>query len=144
MADQRVKGQEVNVLMTRGGVLETSLTNVQDANFEVEYEVIRKKYLGQKSDTLDDIYNGCKGDYTLHLHNQEYFLYMLAIKDRAQRRTPDVVFNISTVLAFPNGQTPSILVPDIKFGGVPISMSARNEQVSIKHAWEAEDFDVQT
>ncbi len=143
MADQRVKGQEVNVLFVRASVLEQSLTNVQDASFEVEFEVITKKYLGNKSDTKDDIYNGIKGDYTLHLHNQEWFDYLAAIKDRAQRRTPDVVFNITAVLAFPNGQTPSILVPDIKFSGVPIKMGSRNEYVEIKHAWEAEDFDVQ-
>jgi hypothetical protein len=143
MADQRVKGQEVNVLFVRGGVLESSLTNVQDASFEIEFEVIRKKYLGNKSDTLDDIYNGTKGDYTLHLHNQEYFAYLLAIKDRAQRKTPDVVFNITAVLAYPNGQTPSILVPDIKFSGVPIKIGGRGEQVEVKHSWEAEDFDVQ-
>lgn len=144
MADQSVKGQEVSVLITRGGVLESSLTRVQDANFNISFEIITKKYLGQKSDTKDDIYNGCKGDYTLHLYNQEWFDYMLAIKSRAQRQTPDLVFNISAVLQYPNGQTPSILVPDIKFGEVPIQISSRNELVTIKHAWEAEEFDIQT
>lgn len=144
MADIAVKGQEVNVLFTRGGVQETSFTNVQDANFEVDFEVITKKYLGHKSDTKDDIYNGIKGDYTLHIRNQEYFQYLLAIKDRAQRTTPDVLFNITAVLAMPNGETPAILVPDLKFAAVPINISSRNEYVTIKHAWEAEDFDVQT
>lgn len=143
MADANVKGQEVSVLLTRGGVLETSLSRVQDANFEIGFEVITKKYLGQKADYKDDIYNDTKGDYTLHLYNQEWFDYLLAIKDRAQRQTPDVVFNISAVLQYPNGQTPSILVPDIKFASVPIQISSRNEMVTIKHSWEAEDFDVQ-
>lgn len=143
MADQRIKGQEVNVLYTRGGDLETSLTNVQDSNFEIELEIITKKYLGRKSDTKDDIFNGVKGDYTLHLHNSEWFAYLVAIKDRAQRKTSDVIFNITAVLSYPNGQTPSILVPDIKFGSVPITISSRNEYVTIKHSWEAEDFDIQ-
>lgn len=142
MADQRVKGQEVNVLFTRGGVLETAFTNVESCTFEIELEIITKKYLGNKSDTKDDIYNGIKGDYTLHLHNDEWVDYLRAIKDRAQRKTPDVIFNISAVLSMPNGQTPSILVPDIKFGSVPVTINSRGDYVTIKHSWEAEDYDI--
>ena len=137
---QRLKGQETSILITQGGQLQSTLSDIQNFGMEAEFELISKGYLGEKTNRKDEIYNGCKFDMELHIHTQDWFTFQLAIKNRAQRNTPDVVFNITTVLQFPNGQTPTILIPDCFFGAHPMKIGSRGEYVSLKLEGEAEDF----
>lgn len=139
---QRIKGQEVSVLITRAGALEDTLVDIQNFNLEPEFEIKSMGYLGEKTNRKDDIYNGCKFDLELHLHKQDWFAFQQAMKDRSQRNTPDVVFNITAVLAFPVGDTPSILVPDVHFGPNPLNVTSRGDYVKVKLEGEADDFQV--
>jgi hypothetical protein len=142
MPQQRVKGQEVSVLIVRDSVLEDTLTNIQDAEVTISSEIITKGYLGEKTNRTDDIYNGVKGKLTLHLHDQAYLNYVLGVLARQKRDTPDVVINITMTLAFPNGQTPSILVPDAKFGEIPLSAGNRADYVQTSLDFAADDFQI--
>lgn len=141
MSKQRIRGQEVQVLITRGDSLEDTLTEIQSFNFEPEFEIKSQGYLGEKTNRKDDIYNGCKGDMELHLHSQDWFRFLTAIKDRAQRVTPDLVINVVAVCNFPDGTTPSVLFPDVKFGSTPVSISSRGEYVKVKMSFECDDFE---
>lgn len=143
MPSQRIRGQEVQVLITRAGSLEDSLTEIQNFNFEAEFEIKSQGYLGEKTNRKDDIYNGVKGDMELHLHSQAWFSFLNAVKDRAARVTPDLVINIVAVCNFPDGTTPSVLFPDVKFGAMPVAISSRGDYVKVKMAFEGDDFDVQ-
>lgn len=141
---QRIKGQEVSVLITAAGALQDSLTDIQNFEVEGEFEIKSQGYLGEKTNRKDEIYNGCKFSMEMHLHKQDWFIFQKQIKDRAQRNTPDVIFNITAVLAFPDGTTPTILISDAFFGPQPLNVSSRGDYVKVKLEGEAEDFDVQT
>jgi len=141
---QRLKGQEVSVLLTRDGTLEETLTNVQNFNLTAQFEVKSMGYLGEKTNRKDYIFNGGKFDLELHLHKQDYFKYFVALIDKAQRNTPDVIFNITGVFSFPNGETPTLLLADCVFGDTPLNVSARGDYVKVKLEGEVETITVTT
>jgi hypothetical protein len=140
---QRIKGQEVSVLIIRAGALEDTLTDIQSFNMEVQLRVLSQGYLGEKNNRKDDIYDGFKFDMELNIHTEDYFNFLGAILDRARRNTPDVQFNITGVFSFPNGQTPTLLLPDVHFGAQPIQIGSRGDYVKIKLEGEGNDFTVQ-
>lgn len=137
---QRLKGQEVAILITQDGALQDSLTDIQNFNMTAQFEIKSQGYLGEKTNRKDEIYNGCKFDMELHLHKQDWFAFQFAIKQRAQRNTPDTMFNITGVLSFPNGQTPTVLIQDVHFGEQPLAISSRGDYVKVKLEGEADDF----
>jgi hypothetical protein len=143
MPTQRIKGQEVTILIVQDSQLQDTLKDIQDAEITVQSEVIEKGYLGEKGNRFDDIFNGIKGKLTLHLHTQDYFTFVQSVINRQQRAVPDTVFNISMVLAFPNGQTPSILCQDCVFGEFPITAGARNDYVQTTIDFSCQSYNVQ-
>lgn len=138
---QRIKGQEVSILVVRDSVLEDTIRAIQNFEVILDAEILEQGYLGRKSNDFDDIFKGIRGSMDLHLYDQAYLVFASAVKDRQQRATPDVVFNISATLSFPNGQTPSILVKDAKFGPIPLTAPNRNEYVGTKLEFATEDAD---
>lgn len=142
MPSQRIKGQEISVLMVRDTVVENELVDVQNLNIEIDLETKREGYLGEKTTRSDDIYNGVKGDLEMHLHSQEYFVFVNAIVSRAKRQTPDSKFNISAVLFFPDGTTPSVIIADVKFGPNPLKVANRGDYVQAKFEFIADDYEV--
>lgn len=144
MPSQRIKGQEVQLLLVRGGALEDTLTDCQDFEFEPKLEVKEQGYLGEKSNRHDEIFNGVKFTGTLHLHSQLWFTYSMAIVAKAKRQTPDVTFNISCVFSFPNGDTPAVLLSDVHFGAQPHGIRSRGDYVSVKIEGACDDLSITT
>jgi hypothetical protein len=143
MPAQRIKGQEVSIVVTRDGNLEAELTDVKQCEFVADFEIKSEGYLGEKGPRKDEIFNGAKGNLTLHIHDGSIFDFVQAIKDRAQRVAPDLVFNVAGIFAFPNGEVRTVTLPDVKFGPVPISTNDRGDYVESKFEYEAEDWIVE-
>lgn len=141
---QRIKGQEVAILITQDGALQDTLVDIQNFNLESQFEIKSQGYLGEKTNRKDFIYNGCKFDMELHLHKQDWFNFQQSLKDKAQRTNPDSQFNITGVFSFPNGDTPTVLIPDASFGSNPTSISSRGDYVKVKLEGEADDFTATT
>lgn len=129
---QRIKGQEVVINIINDGVLEDTLTSIQSFNDEDMLEIKQQGYLGETSNRGDDIYNGTKFDFELHLQSQAWFNFKNAILDRAKRRKPDLVFNVTVTYFFPNGDTPTITYPDVKWGPIPKTVASRGDYVKVK------------
>lgn len=144
MPAQRIKGQEVQILVVQDSVLQDTITDIQNFNATIELEIKTQGYLGEKTNRRDEIYNGVKFDMTIHLHSQDYFIFQKSIVSRAKRDTPDTTFNISGVFSFPNGDEPVMLFPDAKFGEQPLGISSRGDYVNIKVNGECDDYDLQT
>jgi hypothetical protein len=140
---QRIKGQETTILIVQDGALQAELTDVRNFEFELQTEIKSQGYLGEKTNRKDEVYNGVKGSFELHLHSQDIFTFQNAILDRAKRNTPDTVFNISSVLNFPNGETPTVLFPDVKFGPIPLNVPERGDYINVKVQFECDDFERQ-
>lgn len=141
---QRIRGQEISVLITRDSTLEDTLTDIQNFSLETQFEIKSQGYLGEKTNRKDFIFNGGKFDMLLHLHKQDWFFFWKAALDKAQRNTPDVIFNITGVFSFPNGETPTLLLPDCMFGPMPMNVPARGDYVSVKVEGEVENIQVTT
>lgn len=129
---QRIKGQEVSILIVRGGVLEDTLTNIMNFNMELQSETKSQGYLGETNNRTDDIFNQVKFDMELHLSNAAWFAFSKAILERQTRVTPDVQFNITAVLNFPNGDKKAVILADSKFGAQPLNVGSRQDYVKVK------------
>jgi len=140
---QRIKGQEVAVNIVRAGTLEDTFTAIMNFDSEDKFEIIEKGYLGEKGNRHDDIWNGVKGSLEMHLQSQAWFTFKQAVRERAQRVTPDLQVNITKTLFFPNGDTPTVTFNDIKFGAMPENVPARNDYVKVKLDFACDADDVQ-
>jgi hypothetical protein len=140
---QRIKGQEVSILITNAGELEDTLTDIQNFNMEMELETKSMGYLGEKTNRQDSIFNGVKFDFEIHVHTEDVWSFLQSIHDKAQRITPDVVFNITGVFTYPNGDQPEILLNDVSFGAVPVNIGSRGDYVKFKMQGTCEDIEIQ-
>lgn len=143
MPGQRIRGQEVSIIVTRDGSLEAELTDIKSCEFNPQFEIKTEQYLGEKAPRNDEIYMGIKGSLEMHIHSGDVFDFIQAIKDRAQRNSPDLVINIAGIFAFANGEVRTITVPDAKFGAVPINTSDRGDYTSVKLEYAADDYQVE-
>jgi len=141
-SDNRIKGQDVTILITQDGNLLGEFNEISNFEFTDEIEQISKGYLGQKSEKKDMIFKGVKGSFQLDIATQDYFKFRNAVVNKAKRITPDVEFNIAGVFAFPNGDTPTISFQCCSFGELPVNVSNRNEYVNVKISFASEDTNV--
>ena len=140
---QRLKGQEVSILITNAGELEDTLTDIQNFNMELELETKAMGYLGEKTNRQDSLFNGVKFDFEIHVHSEDVWSFLQSLHDKAQRITPDVVFNITGVFTYPNGDQPEILLNDVSFGAVPMNVGSRGDYVKFKMQGTCEDVEIQ-
>jgi hypothetical protein len=138
----RIRGQEVRVLIVRGGVLENELTDIMSFNLELEGEIKSQGFLGERSNRKDDIYNGVKFDMELQLHSGAGFAFVKAVKARQQRLDPTLIINISCVIELPSGGFASALIPDARFGPFPFNVAGRPEYMKLKLQGEADDVEI--
>lgn len=138
----RIKGQEVQVLLTRAGVLEDSLTDILNFNVEFVSETKEQGYVGQKNDQTDDVFKNVKFDLEFHSHTPQWLIFLKAVHNRQKRITPNLIINISAVLFYPSGETPTITLPDCKFGPLPLNIGARADYVKKKLQGMCDDYDL--
>ena len=142
MADQRIKGQEVEVLIVAKGVPLTTISDIR--SFEVTAKLDKKEegYLGEKTNRYDEIFNGLDGRMDLHIENQDIFNLMVTVIDRARRREPGAKINIKATLNFPNGQRPRVLMNDVFFGNIPLSVGGRGDYGAVSLDFSCSDLNV--
>ncbi len=124
---QRIKGQEVEVLVLLNGEPVKSITAIQSFSVEHQLEVTAEGYLGETSNRRDDVYNGVSGSIALHLDDPDVFAVVQSIVDRAQRRVAGAQVNIKAALQFPNGKLKRVLVEDCFFGSIPMEFGSRTD-----------------
>lgn len=139
MSSQRIKGQEVQIIITRDGVLEETFTAIKNFQSTDEFEVKSVGYLGEKTNRKDEIFNGMKFSFDMHLSKKAFWTFKKAVKDRAQRVSPDLQINISGIFSFPNGETLAETLPDVHFGPMDKNVSDRGEYVDVKIEGECSD-----
>src|SRR6266850_2549701 len=119
MSTDRIRGQEISILVTRAGDLESSITDIQNFNVELQFELKSVGYLGEKTERKDYIFKGVKFDFEMHTHSQDWIPFVIAVQDKAKRNNVSTVFTITAVLAYPDGTTPDVLMNDVSFGALP-------------------------
>lgn len=141
MADQRIKGQEVEVIIIVDGEAQDTITDVRSFEIAVKTELKEEGYLGEKTNRYDEIFNGIRGRMELHFENQDIFDLFTSVKDRAKRRTPGTQINLKATLNFPNGERPRVFIPNVFFGEMPMNFGGRGDYGTVGLEFSAEDFD---
>jgi len=136
---QRIKGQEVEVILVADGVIQDTITDVRSFEVAAKLEKKEEGYLGEKTNRYDEIYNGVRGRMELHFENQDILDLAFAIIDRAKRRTPGTKINVKATLNFPNGETPRVFLPDVFFGELPMNFAGRADYGAVTLDFEGSD-----
>lgn len=130
--DQRLKGQEVSIRIINAGVVVAEIDTVSSFNDEVALELKEDGFLGETANRFDEILNGYGGDMEIQISKANWVLLQQAIIDRAQRKTPEVVFNIVRTDLFSNGDSAIFTYSDVKWGPIPTSVASRGDFVKPK------------
>ena len=129
-AANRVKGQEVSIAITVDGSLQTQIDTIQSCEIEFEMELMEEGYLGEVADRVDAVFKLMRLSLTGHANSQAYLELADSIVKRAQNRSGGAVqIDVVGSFAFPNGDFPSIVVPDVYFESIPFNIGGRNEFV---------------
>lgn len=140
MADQRIKGQEVEVLLIVNGQVQQTITDVRSFEVTPKFDKLEEGYLGETTDRYDEMFKGVRGAMELHFENQDIFNLVQSVLDRARRRTPGTIVNIKATLRFPNGQRPRVIIQDAFFGDMPINFGSRADYGTLKLDFESSNF----
>lgn len=139
---QRIKGQEVEVLLVVDGTPQSTITTVRNFELGIQTEILREGYLGETTDRRDSIFRGVRGRMELHIENATIFTFLKSVVDKARRRTPGTRINLKATLNFPNGDRPRVLVPDVEFGEFPLNFGSRSDYGAITLEFEASEYQV--
>lgn len=141
MPAQRIKGQEVSIAITVDGALQTQIDTIQSAEIEFELDLLEEGYLGETSDRVDSVFKLMRVQVTGHANSQAYMELADAIAARAQRRAGGAVrIDVVGSFAFPNGDFPSIVIPDVFFEGIPFNIGARDEYIEFTLSGKGSDY----
>jgi hypothetical protein len=124
---QRIKGQEVEIVMLVDGAPRESLAFAQSFDFSFKTEIKQEGFLGETTDRYDTVFRGVAGKTQHQFDTPEPFNIIRLIVNKARRREPGTVFNLRGTLRFPNGQKARIVFRDCEFGELPVSFGGRTE-----------------
>lgn len=141
---QRVKGQDVEVLIIVGGVAQDTITDIRNFEVVVKLDKLQEGYLGETTDRYDEIFKGCDGSMEMHFENSDVFNLITSVIDRARRRVPGVKVNIKATMNMPNGERPRIVLQDAFFANVPMTFGSRSDYGNIKLDFSTSDYSVLT
>lgn len=122
---QRIKGQEVEIVLLVNGTPRDNLTTARSIEIRFKTEILQESYLGETSDRYDTIFRGVAGNIEFNFDNPEVFNIIRSVISKARRRTPGDQINIKAVLKFPNGQRVRIVIRDVEFGEMPVTFGSR-------------------
>lgn len=128
----RIKGQEVSLLFVANGTPLATVTGFKSCEFEFMLDRLQEGYLGETSDRFDDILKGLRISAELHVENQDVFLFLQQVIDRATRRNANVKINLQATLNFPNGDRPKLYANDLFFGAIPLTFGGRADYGTLK------------
>lgn len=132
-------GQDNVLSMQIDGVVYESLAIT---SAEITQKLSRKEtgILGTHTMRIDEVYMGIEGSLECQIDSPDMFQILTILVDRAQRRAPPYPrVTLKSQFDFPvDSRRALIVIPDLKFGDIPISTASREEHVTIKLAFGAE------
>lgn len=133
----RVKGQEVEIILLKDGSPLDTITTIKNFEFNFELEILKEGYMGETTDRRDTIYRGVSGKFDLHMESDAVLRLAVDVVAKARARVPGMTINLKATLNFANGDRPRIIIPDIAFGQFPFSFGGRAEYVQGTVNYEA-------
>lgn len=130
--DLRLRGQETSIRTVRAGVVVDSIDSVSTFDEEVMLELKRDGFLGEFVDRFDEVFGGYSGNFEFAVHNNLWVAWQRSTIDKAQRNTPDVLFNVIRTDFYPNGNTTIYTYRDVHWGAQPTTVASRGDYVKVK------------
>lgn len=124
---QRIKGQEVEMVLTLDGVAQSSLDHVRSVDWTFKLEILEEGYLGKTTNEYDSVFKGIEGSLELHFSSREVFVLVFAFIDKARARTPGTLVNIKATCNFPDGKRARVLFPSVELGAIPVKFGSRTD-----------------
>jgi hypothetical protein len=137
--DLRLKGQEVSFRAIRGGVVVDSIDSVTSFDEDVMMEIKQDGFLGELVNRFDAIFNGFGGNFEFHVHNNLWVGFQRGIIDKAQRLTPDTVYNCIRTDFYPNGDNTIYTYRDVQWGAMPTTVASRGDYVKVKGSFNCSE-----
>lgn len=135
----RIKGQEVTVTLVSSSGVEQAVADVKSMDIQFDRDILSEGFLGQTTEQKDDIFKGVSGKIEFHSRDESVLDLTQRINDKTKRRLPGETFQVVATLAFPNGVRRRIIIPDVSFGAIPISIGSREDYVSTTYEYAASD-----
>jgi hypothetical protein len=139
MSEPRLRGQEAEIRITVAGALSDAFTAVASFNDTMQLEASTQGFLGELTDRKDSIFNGFEFGGEMQVENQQWMAFQQTLKDKAQRKTPDVQINIVRTDFYANGDAPSRTYLDCSFGAMPTAIASRADFVKVSFAGQCSD-----
>jgi hypothetical protein len=132
VAKNRLKGQEVSIRIVNDGELVEAISSFGSLEESEDQELLQDGFLGEVVDEYDEAYHGDKFTLEFQVRDAQWRTLWKAIKDRAQRRTPNVQFNVVVTDLYPAGDTEITTYGDVKWGPRSKSTGSRKDFVKLK------------
>lgn len=139
---QRIKGQEVEILLVVNGEPQAALFDIRSFELAFQNEILTEGYIGETTDRRDSIFKGVSGRFEAHVETEQFLAFYTAVTNKARRRTPGTQINIKVTLNFPNGDRPRILIPDVEFGELPLNFGSRSDYGTVSINFESSEASV--
>lgn len=139
---QRIKGQEVEILLLLNGEPLVSLFDIRSFEVALIEEILNEGYLGETTNRRDSIFRGVRGRFEAHVENADFLRFYTAVVDKGRRRIAGTTINVKVTLNFPNGDRPRILIPDIEFGDLPLNFGSRSDYGTASIDFEAAEASI--
>lgn len=136
----RLIGQSVSAIVTSSpGGFETGLKDVSACEITMDMETMSEGFLGQNTEQKDAVFSGVSGNIEFQSGSAAVMSLIERIKVKQQARTAGgTVFNIIGTFRFDDG-TRRVIVSDVSFGALPITVSSRKDYVKFKLDFTAPD-----
>lgn len=140
---QRILGQRVSVSVLLDGALQVQIDTIQSAEIEMEQDLIEEGYLGEVADRVDSVFKLVRVRLSGHANSKAYLDLADAIVKRSQSRAGGAVqIDVVGSFAFPNGDFPTIVIPNIYFEALPFTIGGRDEHVTFELNGKASGYSI--
>lgn len=135
----RLKGQETTAVFVSSNGTEDSVADVKSLSIQFDRDILSEGYIGQTTEQKDDIFKGVSGKIEFHVRKAQVLDLVQRINEKTKRRLPGELFQIVSTMSFPEGGRRRVIVPDAKFGAIPIESPSRDDFVTLTFDFAAED-----
>jgi hypothetical protein len=139
---QRVKGQEVEIVVLENGEPRENLTFARSVDLRFKTELKEEGYLGETTNRYDSIFNGVGGSLEFHFDSPEPFNIIRSLVNKARRRDGQTTINIKCTINFPSGRRARCVVRDAEFGELPVSFGSRSDYGTFRLEFGASEAQV--
>lgn len=136
----RLIGQDTVVTLIADNVPLVTIDTIKSCDITIQTEILKEGFLGQTTDLRDEVFKGIAGKIEAQMSGKELLDLASAVMNRAKNRSSGVRVTVKSTFQFPGGDRALFVIPDVKFGNIPISNKGRTEYVDISLDFEADDM----